>query len=118
VDDDESSPSHYDNELPDIRFDLSVDQNTARISPAIINRGITVSGRMVVYARKPCLTDMFNQLLASTFKGRRAARHLLVVAASSPLEVNIVSGGCGAPEWQRIAQKLQEVFFFPRPLHI
>jgi hypothetical protein len=57
------------------------------------------------------LTHIFNQLLASTFKGQRAARHLLVVAASSPLEVNTVSGGSGAPEWQRIAQKLQEVFF-------
>ena len=44
MDDDESSPLHYDNELPDIRFDLSIDQNTARISPVIINRGITVSG--------------------------------------------------------------------------
>ena len=49
MDDDELSPSHYDKELPDIRFDLSVDQNTARISPAIINRGITVSGRAVIY---------------------------------------------------------------------
>jgi hypothetical protein len=29
VDDDKLSPSHYDNELPDIRFDLSDDQNTA-----------------------------------------------------------------------------------------
>ena len=41
MDGDDSSPSHYD-ELPDIRFDLSAGN---KISPAIINSGITVSGR-------------------------------------------------------------------------
>lgn len=46
-DDDSSSPSHYEKELPDISFDLSADPTHAKISPAIINRGITVSGRAV-----------------------------------------------------------------------
>lgn len=39
MDGDDSSPSHY-NELPDVRFDTSTDN---KISPAIINRGVTVS---------------------------------------------------------------------------
>jgi len=51
---------------------------------------------------------MLDQLLSSTFKGQLAARHLLVVAASSPSDTS--SSGSGASEWQRIAQKLQEVF--------
>ena len=44
MDGDDSSSSHY-KELPDIQFDMSADN---KISIAIINRGITVSGRAVI----------------------------------------------------------------------
>jgi hypothetical protein len=45
----EASPSHYDKELPDVIFDLSADSAASKISPAIINRGIAVSGHVVIY---------------------------------------------------------------------
>ena len=43
--DDSESPAHYDKELPDIHFDLGANN---KISPPIINRGITVSGHVVI----------------------------------------------------------------------
>ena len=104
MDDDESSPSHYDNELPCICFDLSVDQNTAQISPVIINRGITVSGRTVIHTRKPCFDPHVQSATCIDFQRTTCC-------SSSPSEADTGSSGSGTSKWQRIAQKLQEVFF-------
>ena len=52
---------------------------------------------------------MLHQLLASTFKGQFASRHLLLVAASSPSEAHTGSSTGGVSEWQHIAEKLQGV---------
>jgi hypothetical protein len=58
-----------------------------------------------------CFDLVSPQLLASAFKGQVASRHLLVVAASTPSDGHPGSASSGVSEWQRIAQKLQEVFF-------
>jgi hypothetical protein len=63
----------------------------------------------MVICTKYVLTLCYIKLLASTFKGQLATRHLLLVAASSPSEAHASSSGSGVSEWQRIAQKLQEV---------
>jgi hypothetical protein len=103
VDGYDSSPSHY-KELPGVPFDISMDN---KISPAIINHGVTVSERCVVIRNFSDRT--IHQLLESTFKGQVTARHLLLVAASSPFEAQVDLSSSGNSDWQRIAQRLQEV---------
>jgi len=106
-------PESYLNELPDIGPDLHEDN---KILLAIINRGITVSGRMLICSCRLCLDRMLYQLLASTFRGQLAARHLFVVTASSPSQTDPSSNGISTSEWQRVAQRLQEVFYSFNPV--
>jgi hypothetical protein len=103
---DYSSISPYN--LPNIRFNLSPNN---RVSSAIINRGINVSRRVVVSIPCMIIFDLIlHQLLASNFIGQRTARHLIVVAASSPSEAQADSTS-DISEWNEIAQKLKEVTF-------
>jgi hypothetical protein len=95
VDDEfESPPSHY-KELPDVRFDMSVNN---KISPAIINHGITVRGFMVIfmeYVLTFCYISYLrqhskaNSLLVISFLSQRLLRLKLTPAQ---VEVAFPSG--------------------------
>lgn len=105
VNDSDSPPSRDDKALPTIRFNPDPSN---RISTAIIDRGINVSEGVLMGNISDC--SILNQLLASTFKNQVAARHLIVVAASSLSDPYVDAGGIGS-KWQGLAEKMQKVCF-------
>lgn len=104
-------PREY-NELPDLRFNYQADN---KISVGTICRGVDVGNSpcSMSFVTPTFLLGLSVQFL-STFQGQQTARHIIIVAASTPSDdIDDTDLGAvaqnGRTRWHLLAQKLAQV---------